>query len=134
MAWKQTKPHRLQVPSGYRLLSGTARIPTGKSYLILWQDEHSGWQVPGGSLAGGSAEDFYGWIAVPKVAKIDRAKHPKASTKVKATWTPRTLEIRGDVPRTVLRALVLESIDEINELGAENAKLKNQIAKLKEAK
>lgn len=53
---------------------------------------------------------------------------------LKAAWEPRTLEIGPKVPKTTLHALVLECLDEINQLGTENAKLKNQITKLKGAK
>lgn len=49
-------------------------------------------------------------------------------------WEPRTLSIGPKVPKTTLHALVLEGLDEINQLGRENAKLKNQITKLKESK
>lgn len=42
-----------------------------------------------------------------------------------------TKEIKDSIPKTTLRALILESVDEINQLGTENAKLKNQIASLK---
>lgn len=70
-----------------------------------------------------------------KAAKIDRVKHPKASSKVKATWTPiphPEIGIRT-TKRQILRSLQ-EILDRANQLGAENAKLKNQIAKLKGAK
>ena len=67
-----------------------------------------------------------------KVTKIDRSKHPKAKVPKEHVWEPRTLEIKDSVPKTTLRALILESVDEINQLGTENAKLKNQITKLKQ--
>lgn len=63
-----------------------------------------------------------------KIARIDRTKAPKAT---KHVWEPRTMEIKDSVPKTTLRALILESVDEINQLGTENAKLKNQIVSLK---
>lgn len=66
-----------------------------------------------------------------KVAKIDRSKHPKAKGPKRHVWEPRALEIKDSAPKTTLRALIIESVDEINQLGAENAKLKNQIASLK---
>lgn len=65
-----------------------------------------------------------------KIARIDRTKAPKAKS-TKHVWEPRTLEIKDSVPKTTLRALIMESVDEINQLGAENAKLKNQIYVLK---
>jgi hypothetical protein len=63
----------------------------------------------------------------PKATKRPKAKGPK-----KHVWEPRTLEIRDSVPKTTLRALILESVDEINQLGTENARLKNQITLLKQ--
>jgi hypothetical protein len=64
-------------------------------------------------------------------AKVVRTKVHKVKDTKKHVWTTRTLEIKDSVHKTTLRALILESVDEINQLGTENAKLKNQIAGLK---
>lgn len=79
---------------------------------------------------GGS--ECYGtiWKRVRVSTPIDRTKAPKAKA-AKHIWEPRTMEIKDSVPKTTLRALILESVDEINQLGTENAKLKNQIVSLK---
>lgn len=58
-------------------------------------------------------------------------KVPAPPALKKHVWATRTLEITDRVPKTTLRALILEGLGEINELGTENAKLKNQIASLK---
>lgn len=68
-------------------------------------------------------------------AKVTKAKtsakpHPKA----KATWTPKFFVLNPRSTKSHLEQVIRNAVDEINELGAENAKLKNQIAKLKEAK
>lgn len=133
MAWKQTKPPRMQVPDGYRVLSPEEKIPAGKDYKILWDEESSGWCVSDGTLAGGTAEDFFGWIAVPvHLSKIDRTKAPKAKA-AKHVWTPKTV-FEKFPPRTTrsdVEQMLRDAVNEINDLGTENAKLKNQIASLK---
>ena len=53
---------------------------------------------------------------------------PKPAKKL-AKWTPRTIKIPAKTTRAVLVDLVHECVAEINQLGTENAKLKNQIAK-----
>ncbi len=60
-----------------------------------------------------------------------RRKAPKPKAPKPHTWEPRTMEIGPKVTKQVLVDLVQESVNEINQLGTENAKLKNQIAALR---
>ena len=57
---------------------------------------------------------------------------PKKATAPKLhAWEPRTLEIGPKATKQILVDLVRESVDEINQLGTENATLRNQIAALR---
>lgn len=120
----ERKPITPKPPNGYRILPrGDTLIPKGKGpHVIVWIG--SSWRDSDGSLGGRPtrilADSFF--CAVPIVPRT-----PKPHV-----WEPRTLEIGPKATREVLKALVLESVDEINQLGKENAKLKNQITKLKQ--
>ena len=69
-----------------------------------------------------------------KVARIDRSKHPKVRAPKKHVWEPKTVFAKFP-PRTTrsdVEQMLRDAVDEINQLGTENAKLKNQITLLKQ--
>ena len=66
-----------------------------------------------------------------KVVKIDRSKRPKPKPKPKFTWTPKSFMPHPRPTKSNLEQAIRDAVNQINELGAENAKLKNQIASLK---
>lgn len=68
------------------------------------------------------------WAVLQENIELVRPSKP-AKKPAPAKWTPRTIEIPAKTTRAVLVDLVHECVAEINQLGTENAKLKNQIAK-----
>lgn len=77
----------------------------------------------GGSECSGSI-----WKLVPSNLKKHLAKAP---TDPKHVWQTKFLHIHPKSTRAKLSELLLDSVNQINVLGTENAKLKNQIALLK---
>lgn len=115
---------KIKAPKGYRPLAKGARIP---DTYVWWDRSKNSWEQ-GHGLDSGRKEGFVprrGTSSYPHAVPITHGA-PKPHT-----WEPRTLEIGPKVTKEVLKALVLESVDEINQLGTENAKLKNQIAALR---
>jgi len=126
---------KIKAPKGYRLLKKGETIPTD----YMWWDRHAKSWARGFSLDTGRKEGF-AWAggrpyphAVHIVPKVPKPKAPKLHT-----WEPRTLEIGPKVTKEGIRIQAEVLLDLCNNLGAENAKLKNQNAalrrKAKEAK
>ena len=64
-------------------------------------------------------------------AKVVHTKKPKAKSVKKHVWEPKYLSINPKSTRANLHGLLRDVVHQINDLGTENAKLKNQIASLK---
>ena len=127
MGTKKKSEARGPTPEGYVRLRGEDKVPHGKGECMVSFDSGVSWYPSDGSC-GGLRVDQY--APTTHFAISTKCKAPKARTK--HVWTTRTLEITDRVPKTTLRALILEGLDEINQLGTENAKLKNQIASRKQ--
>lgn len=115
------KLYRKAAASKNRLCTGRAFLNDGK--------------CPGGSV-GDAIEDGGAeclgtiWKQVSASAPIDRTKAPKAKA-AKHVWTPKSFMPHPKSTKAHLEQLLSATVSQLNDLGTENAKLKNQIASLK---
>lgn len=123
------------IPEGYRLAREGEILPEGKGAFKLQHLRADNWIDSDGSMGG----HRYRWafhrrawrgIAVP--IKSAKSAAPKKHRAPKPhTWTPYTLDV--ELKDTTFRILcrATDIMDAANQLGTENAKLKNQLAALR---
>ena len=120
-----TKKKQTPVPEGYKLLERNTRLKSGDLYLDTVDDPGGAWEP---TSAAGSTQWHPDFIYCRKISKASKPKPPKLHT-----WEP--VDFRAMLPKRPTLALyesTLEQATEIaNQLGTENAKLKNQIAELR---
>ena len=113
------------VPEGYKLLPWNTRLKYGDLFLDLFNCPDGPWHE---TLMPGRTVWNPGIIYCRKISTASKAPKPTG----KATWTAKGLpEMSIRATKRQIRDHLELAIMALNDLGTENAKLKNAIARMK---